>query len=222
MTTARRGGAGTPILQENALENLRVVEPVRAVSDSEARGTLETADGKLRLRVRAVMGAGATAAVEFTLMNIGTTGVPDLPRGSVKFLRVIQWTRCAIFWSVHFHFAGGRGEADFRHRARRSRRLGSLQSPALCENCDQSDPTAYVTYRPMKHLSYTRKLIAIAMSGKHYNVKVDPLSLQQLIAWVDANCPSRGEEDMRAIPDPIAAGLSIPPRCKSAPMIERP
>jgi hypothetical protein len=32
----------------------------------------------------------------------------------------------------------------------------------------------------------------------------------------------RGEEDVRAIPDPVIAGLPMPPRRKTAPVIERP
>ena len=95
----------------------------------------------------------------------------------------------------------------------------------LCENYEQSDPKSYVTFRPMQHLSYTSKLIDYAMSGKHYDVRVDPVGLRKLIAWVDANCPYRGEEDIRAIGDPKFAGvdvLPIRPRCKTAPIIARP
>ena len=63
------------------------------------------------------------------------------------------------------------------------------------------------------------------MSGKHYDVKVDPLSLHRLIAWVDACCPFMGEEEIRALDDPDFAGidlLPIRPRVKTAPVIERP
>ena len=93
------------------------------------------------------------------------------------------------------------------------------------ENFDQSDPASYVTFRPMKYLSYTSKLIELASSGGHYGVKLDATSLQQLIAWVDANCPYRGDEEIRAIPDPDFAGietLPVRPRTKTAPVIERP
>ncbi len=95
----------------------------------------------------------------------------------------------------------------------------------MAENYGQSDPASYVTLRPMQHLSYTSKLIDIAMGGKHNDVKVDPLSLRKLIAWVDTNCPYRGEEDIRAIPDPDFAGidqLPIRPRVATAPTIHRP
>ena len=60
---------------------------------------------------------------------------------------------------------------------------------------------------------------------KHNDVKVDPVSLQKLIAWVDCNCPYRGDEEIRAIPDPAfprVEDLPIRPLVKSAPVIERP
>ncbi len=95
----------------------------------------------------------------------------------------------------------------------------------MCENYALSDPASYATLRPMRYLSCRSRLIEIAMSGKHNGVKVDPVSLRKLIGWVDANCPYRGEEDLRAIPDPRFAGidwLPIRPRCKTAPLIPRP
>ncbi|MHC4499363.1 MAG: hypothetical protein ACYS21_09660 [Planctomycetota bacterium] len=56
-------------------------------------------------------------------------------------------------------------------------------------------------------------------------IEADALGLRKLIARVDTNCPYRGEEDIRAIPDPTFAGiehLPIRPRVKTAPIIERP
>jgi len=95
----------------------------------------------------------------------------------------------------------------------------------MAENYEQSDPRSYVTLRPMQHLSYTSRLIEIASSGRHNGVKVDSLSLRKLIAWVDTNCPYRGEEDIRAIPDPDFPGieeLPVRPRVATAPTIVRP
>ncbi len=66
---------------------------------------------------------------------------------------------------------------------------------------------------------------ARAYSGNHINVKVDQLSLRKLRAWVDNNCPYRGDEDVRAIPDPDFPGielLPILPQCMNAPIIPRP
>ena len=77
----------------------------------------------------------------------------------------------------------------------------------------------------MSYLSFKSKLIARAMSGKHHKVKVDPVGLRRLIAWVDACCPYRGEPEIRALDDPDFPGierLPIRPRVKTAPIIERP
>ncbi len=95
----------------------------------------------------------------------------------------------------------------------------------LCENYAQSDPASYVTLPPMTYLSPKSKLVEMASSGKHYGVRVDALSLRKLTAWVDANCPYRGEEDVRSLPDPTYPGLAslgVHPLCKSAPTIPRP
>ena len=83
----------------------------------------------------------------------------------------------------------------------------------------------YKTIKPRTSLSYTSKLIDIASSGKHNKVKVDPRSLRRLIAWVDACCPFRGEEEVRAIADPSFPGiekLPVRPRVRTAPRINRP
>jgi len=88
-----------------------------------------------------------------------------------------------------------------------------------------NDPKAYATFRPMRFLSYGSKLIEIAMSGKHHDVKVDPASLRRLIAWVDACCPFMGEPEVRALGDPEFVGideLPIRPRVRTAPVVERP
>jgi len=93
------------------------------------------------------------------------------------------------------------------------------------ENFDQRDPDSYGTFRPMQHLSYTSPLIEKYAGGKHYDVKLAPNHLRQLIAWVDANCPYRGDEEVRAIADPDFAGievLPVRPRTSSAPVVPRP
>ena len=77
----------------------------------------------------------------------------------------------------------------------------------------------------MRYLSARSPLVELAMSGKHHDVKVDSAGLLRLIAWVDANCPYLGEEEIRAMADPEFAGiekLPIRPRLKTAPVIERP
>ena len=95
----------------------------------------------------------------------------------------------------------------------------------MVEGYDQRDPAGYVTPPPMTQLSYKSKLIEIAGSGLHNGVKVDPESLQKLILWVDAMCPYRGAEEVRAIPDPEFQGiewLAIRPQIQNAPRIVRP
>jgi hypothetical protein len=87
------------------------------------------------------------------------------------------------------------------------------------------DPAAYVTLKPMTTLSYRSRLIQIASSGKHHEVKVDPVSLERLIVWVDAMCPYLGDEEVRAEDDPVFQGidwLAVRPLVKTAPVIVRP
>lgn len=93
------------------------------------------------------------------------------------------------------------------------------------ERMGMNNPESLATIRPMQYLSYKSRLIEIASSGRHNNVKVDPISLRRLIAWVDAVCPYRGEEEIRALDDPDFPGidkLPIRPRVKSAPKVLRP
>jgi len=81
------------------------------------------------------------------------------------------------------------------------------------------------TMRPMRYLSCRSRLIDRAMSGRHNKVKVQGVDLERLIAWVDANCPYLGAEEIRTMSDPDFRGieqLPIRPRVKTAPVIERP
>ncbi|MHC4644509.1 MAG: HzsA-related protein [Planctomycetota bacterium] len=93
------------------------------------------------------------------------------------------------------------------------------------EGYNANDPQSLKTVRPLTTLSYTSRLIDIAMNGRHNGVKVDPLSLRRLIAWVDTNCTYRGDQDVKAIPDPNFPGidqLPVRPRCRTAPVVLRP
>lgn len=88
-----------------------------------------------------------------------------------------------------------------------------------------NDPRGYATLRPMQFLSCRSRLVEVAMSGEHHDVRVDPPALRRLIAWVDANCPYLGEEEIRAMDDPDFPGidlLPIRPRLRTAPAIDRP
>jgi hypothetical protein len=95
----------------------------------------------------------------------------------------------------------------------------------MVEAFGQIDPQAYQTPKPMTCMSYNSKLIEIASSGKHHDVKVDAISLQRLIVWIDAMCPYLGDPEVRAIDDPEFQGidwLAVRPRIKTAPVIVRP
>ncbi len=95
----------------------------------------------------------------------------------------------------------------------------------MVEGYHTLDPAAYRTPQPMTYLSYNSHLIELAASGQHYDVRVDPESLQRLIAWVDTMCPYLGSEEVRELDDPEFQGvdwLSIRPRIKTAPTIVRP
>jgi len=95
----------------------------------------------------------------------------------------------------------------------------------MVEGYGQRDPAAYQTPKPMTHLSYKSRLVEIASSGKHHKVQVDEVSRRRLIAWVDAMAPYRGDEEVRAIDDPVFPGvdwLPVRPLIKNAPRIQRP
>jgi hypothetical protein len=94
----------------------------------------------------------------------------------------------------------------------------------VVEGYGKHDPKGLMTLRPMTILSSGSKLLANATSGKHNKVKVDPESARRLTAWIDANCPYLGEEDIRAMNDPEFGGiekLQVRPRTATAPDIDR-
>jgi hypothetical protein len=75
----------------------------------------------------------------------------------------------------------------------------------------------------MQHLSHTRRLVELAAGEKHNDVRVDPVSLHRLIAWVDSCGVSLGEEDLRAqgVPDfPGIDRMPIRPRVANAPVTD--
>lgn len=95
----------------------------------------------------------------------------------------------------------------------------------LVEGYEKVDPAAYQTPQPMARLSYASRLIELVSSGNHYGVRVDDVSLQRLICWVDTMCPYKGDEEVREEDDPVFQGvewLAIRPRVKSAPRVTRP
>ena len=95
----------------------------------------------------------------------------------------------------------------------------------MVEAYGTTDPAAYLTPAPESGLSSRSRLIELAGSGRHHEVKVDPVSWLRLITWVDTMCPYRGEEEIREIPDPEFQGidwLAVRPRIHSAPNVTRP
>jgi hypothetical protein len=100
-----------------------------------------------------------------------------------------------------------------------------LAGALKCEDFAQSDPKSYLTMPPLAHLSATSRLVKMASDGSHHGVRVRGEDLARLIAWVDANCPYKGEEEVRAMPDPDYPGfarLGVRPKCANAPVISRP
>jgi len=101
---------------------------------------------------------------------------------------------------------------------------GSISGCLVVEGYPERDPGSLATLKPMTHLSYVSKLIHNAMSGEHNKVKVDAISLRRLIAWVDANGPFLGDEEIRQIPDPpfkTLEAINVRPRLATAPDIDR-
>ena len=95
----------------------------------------------------------------------------------------------------------------------------------MVEGYDQRDPAGYATPEPMTALSYRSRLVEIASSGEHHDVKVDEISRLRLITWVDAMTPYQGLDEIRAMPDPDFQGidwLAVRPRIHTAPEIRRP
>ena len=78
---------------------------------------------------------------------------------------------------------------------------GGIAGTILAENRPWR-PGDYGTLPPMTALSFKSKLVDIAASGKHHDVKVDPLGLTKLILWVDTLCTYRGERELRSMADP--------------------
>jgi hypothetical protein len=91
---------------------------------------------------------------------------------------------------------------------------------------NRGDGSDLKTLAPYAAFSPKSKLIANASSGKHGNkVKVTGEDLQRLVAWVDANGPYLGDEEIRCMFDPYSTTVaSIPqvrPRVATAPVINR-
>jgi hypothetical protein len=103
----------------------------------------------------------------------------------------------------------------------------SISGCLIVEGYRERTPEALATLKPMTHMSSASLLINRAMDEKHIKAKMDPDSLRRLIAWVDANGPYLGEEEIRQMPDPTPEtrwAKPVPvvkPRLRTAPKINR-
>ncbi|MBT3202299.1 MAG: hypothetical protein HN350_20560, partial [Phycisphaerales bacterium] len=82
-------------------------------------------------------------------------------------------------------------------------------------------------FKPMTFFSFNSLLLKIITTDKknHKDLKLDADELRMLTAWMDLNCPYRGDDELRQLPDPQFAGVEkiVPrPRIKTAPIIPRP
>jgi hypothetical protein len=101
----------------------------------------------------------------------------------------------------------------------------SISGCLIVEGYRERTPEALATLKPMTHLSSASLLIDRAMDEKHLGKKMDSDSLRRLIAWVDANGPYLGEQEIRRMSDPTPATKGVihvvRPRLKTAPRINR-
>ncbi len=93
-------------------------------------------------------------------------------------------------------------------------------------NGNRGDGSDLKTLAPYTAFSAKSKLIDNAASGKHGNkVKVTGEDLERLVAWVDANGPYLGDEEIRAMYDPYSTTVAcipqVRPRVATAPVIDR-
>ncbi len=80
------------------------------------------------------------------------------------------------------------------------------------------------TLPPYSAFSPKSTLIHNATSGEHHGVKVSNEDAERLIAWVDCNGPYLGDEEIRAMYDPVGGAVEVPPirpRVGTAPVINR-
>jgi hypothetical protein len=97
-------------------------------------------------------------------------------------------------------------------------------------NSEVKYPTQDTVVPPLTAMSYRSRLVDLATSGKHYDVRVSPEEEARLVAWVDALCPYLGLEEIIAEPDitpedyfkqAVYQGLSYPSKMRTAPVVHR-
>ena len=100
----------------------------------------------------------------------------------------------------------------------------------VTEESNEEFPTEDTVVPPLTAMSYRSRLVDLATSGKHYDVRVAPEEEARLVAWVDALCPYLGLEEILAEPDITAEGyfnqavykgLSYPSKMRTAPIVHK-
>ena len=92
----------------------------------------------------------------------------------------------------------------------------------IVEGYNQMDPGSLATLKPKVAFTWKSKLYDNATSGKHHKVKIDEASRRKLVAWIDANGPYLGREEIREMYDPQGfANCQVQPRVRTAPDINR-
>ena len=102
----------------------------------------------------------------------------------------------------------------------------NLAGVYVVEGYNQMDPVHLLTLPPYSAFSPVSTIVHNAMSGDHHGVRVTGEDLERLIAWVDANGPYLGDEEIRNdMYDPISRTIEtippIRPRVATAPRINR-
>ena len=205
-------------------ENHRALHTMRSFTDlrpGELRGCIGCHEGQNTPPSRKRMNAAGKRPEKIRPYSIGT-------RYSLGYERDIQPILDKNCGACHQGDGKGRKKLDLTLRPShdggifpepyieltlgKKRRLGSF--PAHCEGgiagtiLAQALPwtaQTYKTFPPMTALSYKSRLIEIAGSETHGQVKkekVDALSLEKLILWVDTLCTYRGEQELRTMADP--------------------
>jgi hypothetical protein len=107
---------------------------------------------------------------------------------------------------------------------------GPIFPYATYQNPEVQFPTQDTVVPPMTAMSGRSRLLALATSGEHFEVKVSPDEEARLVAWVDALCPYLGLDEILAQPDiaprdyfaqPVHQGLTYPPRMRTMPVVHR-
>ncbi|MCX7048706.1 MAG: hypothetical protein NTX50_24865 [Candidatus Sumerlaeota bacterium] len=238
--------AGIPLHFQLLDENQRALQTMRSfvnVMPGENRGCL----GCHELHSRAPADAARPIALSKPPREITPPSWPDATVSFARYVRPVIEKYCARchegdgegrktldltfrpgfldFDETYWHLIGKPTWGEPYKTPEKPRPGFGIAGMLMVEGFGKTDPKAYLTPKPMASLSYNSRLIALAASGKHHDVRMDDASLLRLICWVDAMCPYRGDEEVRQEPDPVFQGvdwLAVRPKLQTAPHIVRP